>query len=197
MIDEDTPRSIDVSSLPAELVALIDGLGLGEDVAVTRDGEPIATITATTDTVAVEPDDDIAPPADGYDDVTVVVTAMKLSAAARSALSARLGADYIVLDIRSAPRTADVVLVPPSSPTLIRTARSQFPNARVVVTEIGDDELGVSYEGPVRRMLDAGAEAYLSSTTVSRLARQLDVVVTRQHELTAGPLAIEAPGDDA
>ncbi|GGL65847.1 hypothetical protein GCM10010129_06740 [Streptomyces fumigatiscleroticus] len=86
----------------------------------------------------------------------------------------------------SAPATADVLLVPPVSPQLIANLRSAFPEARVVVTEIEDDELGVSYHGPVRRLLDAGAEAYLPATSVPRLARQLDHTLTHRGELTGG-----------
>jgi hypothetical protein len=191
-------RRIDVARLPEDVVALIDGLGLGEDLVVTRDGNSIATITSTVgalDDAVTDPDDpDEAvetterPPTDD-DDVTVVATAMKLSASARVSLSAELGTDYVVLDMHKAPRTADVLLVPPVSPQLIEKLRSLYPKARVVVAEIEDRELGVSYQGPVRRMLDAGAETYLSTTTMPRLARQLDRAVTQRPQLTAGTTA--------
>ncbi|HVV22191.1 MAG TPA: hypothetical protein VHF06_22350 [Pseudonocardiaceae bacterium] len=182
---------IDVTRLPDDVVALIEVLGPGDDLIVERDGTPVATISGTRDVL-----DDVTgsqPPDDGFDDVTVVATAMKLSAAARAALSAELGAEYIVLDMASAPRTADVLLVPPVSPQLIGNLRSMFPKARVVVTEIDDPELGVRYQGPVGRMLDAGAETYLTSTTIPLLALQLDRAVT---QLTTGTTAA-APAIEA
>lgn len=198
MTGDHAARRIDVARLPEDVVALIDGLGLGEDLVVTRDGNSIATITSTVgalDDAVTDPDDpDEAvetterPPTDD-DDVTVVATAMKLSASARVSLSAELGTDYVVLDMHKAPRTADVLLVPPVSPQLIEKLRSLYPKARVVVAEIEDRELGVSYQGPVRRMLDAGAETYLSTTTMPRLARQLDRAVTQRPQLTAGTTA--------
>ncbi|WP_308431346.1 hypothetical protein [Amycolatopsis deserti] len=129
-------------------------------------------------------------------DVTVVATAMRLSESARASLSAELGADYIVIDMHAAPLTADVLLVPPVSPQLIGNLRRSFPKARVVVAEIDDAELGVSYEGPVRRMLDAGATTYLPSTTIPRLAQALDRTITQGRQITGGRRAwreIEAP----
>jgi len=136
------------------------------------------------------------PPRAGYDDVTVVATAMKLPDAARASLSDQLGPGYIVVDMQSAPATADVLLVPPISPQLIGHLRSTFPNARIVAAEFEDDTLGVSYLGAIRRMLDAGAETYLASSTIPQLARQLDRVITERAQLTAGsgaPLEIERP----
>ncbi|MFE9748854.1 hypothetical protein ACFYOT_28445 [Saccharothrix saharensis] len=184
---------IDAASLPAELVALIERLGPGDEVVVTRDGRAIATISGTGD--AVVADGVPAPPVMDYGDVTVVATAMKLSASARAALSAELGPDYIVLDMHAAPTTADVVLVPPGSPQLIGALRSLYPRARVVIAEIEDRELGISYRGPVRRMLEAGAETYLMSSTIPVLARQLDQAVTQRPRLgdgVAARLQIEA-----
>jgi antitoxin (DNA-binding transcriptional repressor) of toxin-antitoxin stability system len=168
------PRRIDVTRLPDDVVELLDALAPGAHLVITRDGEPIATISSTRPVPAATGE----PPAD-HPTVLVVATAMRLSAPARAALSAELGPGYIVLDLRAAPPTADVVLVPPASPQLIGSMRAQFPKARIVVTEIDDDELGVSYRGPVGRMLDAGAEAYLAPAGVPRLAAQLDHAVHR------------------
>ena len=187
-------RWIDATLLPADVVALIDDLGPGEVLHVKRDGESIATISGTVDHGIVDPGG-----RDGghrtYDDVTVVATAMKLSASARASLSAQLGPDYIVLDLNAAPDSVDVLLVPAVSPQLIGILRSKFPKARVVVTEIEDRELGVSYRGPVRRLLDAGADVYLPSSTIPRLAEQLDHTVTQLREIagtTSAPLVIDA-----
>ncbi|MGV9326662.1 hypothetical protein [Streptosporangium sandarakinum] len=202
-------RSIDVTRLPEDVRVLIDALEPGEELAVIRDGESIAVISSTVRVLhgavvdpAVAEEADEAPPAD-YDGVTVVATAMKLSASARVSLSDRLGPDYVVLDMHAAPRTADVLLTPPISPQLIASLRSMFPEARLVITEIDDDELGVSYHGPVRRMLDAGAEAYLPPATIPHLATQLDHTLTRLRRLTGDAAtapeiepAAAAPGDD-
>lgn len=194
MTDEHTAR-IDVTCLPEELVALIDRLGPGEDLVITRNGDAIATISAgggaADDGAAPGPAADEAlgqPPVD-CGGVTVVATAMKLSASARASLSAQLGPDYIVLDMHAAPTTADVLLVPPASPQLIGGLRSLYPKARVVIAEIEDRELGVSYRGPVRRMLEAGAQTYLMSTTIPLLARQLDRAVTQRPRLADGTTA--------
>ncbi len=185
-------RQLDVTRLPEDIVALIDTLEPGESLIVTRDGQSIATISSTIDVLQgtiVDPDTpegaNDRPPI-GYDDVTVVATAMELSAKARRSLSTRLGADYVVLDMNAAPATADVLLVPAVSPQLIAMLRSRFPKARVIVTEIEDEELGVNYHGPVRRLLDAGADAYLPPSTVPHLARQLDYTLTHGHQLVGG-----------
>lgn len=175
----DASRSmrIDLARLPDDVAELIERLRPGTELTLTRDGQPIATITGVA---APAPR-----PAAGA--VTAVVTAMKLSDAARAALSAELGPDYIVLDMHSAPPTVDVVLAPPGSPQLVGSLRSMFPKARVMVAEIEDAELGIEYRGQVRRLLDAGADTYLASTTVSHLAKTLDLAVSRR-ELAAGPV---------
>ncbi|TCO59480.1 hypothetical protein [Actinocrispum wychmicini] len=194
MTDERTVPTwrIDVSRLPDDVVELIDALRPGEDLVIMRDGDPVAVISSTRgalDGAIIEPgspDEAAEQPVMDYDNVTVVATAMKLSTSARTALSAQLGADYIVLDLHTAPTTADVLLAPPASPQLIGGLRSMFPKARVIIAEIEDDTLGVSYRGPVRRMLDAGAETYLTSTTIPRLAQQLDHTITQRHQITGG-----------
>jgi hypothetical protein len=187
-------RRIDVGRLPEDVVELIDALGPGDELVITRDGVWVATVASAYGTLDDTADEVADETLTDYDDVTVVATAMKLSKSVRAALSAELGTDYIVLDMQSAPTTADVLLVPPSSPQLIQSLQARFSKARVIVTEIEDRELGVSYHGPVRRMLDAGAETYLSSTTIPHLAVQLDHTIT-QRQLTGGtsaaPLEIE------
>lgn len=192
MTDERTApatRRIDVTRLPDDVVELIDALGPGDDLVITRDGDAIATMSSTCgviDDAVINPGapDQAEPPSMAYEDVTVVATAMKLSASARAALAAELGAGYIVLDMHKAPRTADVLLMPPTSPQLIGSLQSMFPKARVIVAEFEDPDLGVSYQGPIRRLLDAGAETYLAATAIPRLANQLDHTITRRAELT-------------
>lgn len=191
--DEHAARRIDVTRLPEDVVELIDALGPGDELVVTRDGDVIATVSSTCGPV-IEPVAEATDEPD-YDNVTVVATAMKLPAAARTSLSTELGPDYIVLDMNSAPATADVLLVPPVSPQLIRQLGARFPRARIVVTEIEDPALGVSFRGPISRLLDAGAEGYLASTAIPQLARQLDHTIT-QRQITGDvtvPREIEPP----
>jgi len=183
---------VDADRLPADLVALIDALGPGENLVVTRDGEPIASISGLSTTAHAEPSSAIP------DDVKVVATAMKLSSSARASLSTRLGPDYIVLDMDAAPKSADVLLTPPVSPQLIGGLRSLFPKARVVITELEDEEFGISYQGPVRRLLDAGADSYLPPSTIPRLAERLTHVVAQLDQLdntASTPQVVDAPRD--
>jgi antitoxin (DNA-binding transcriptional repressor) of toxin-antitoxin stability system len=183
-------RRIDVARLAEDVVELIDALGPGEELVITRDGDSVAVISSARGGldggVIGSPEEAGEQSLVDYGNVTVVATAMKLSASARTSLSAELGADYIVLDLHSAPTTADVLLVPPSSPQLIGSLQSMYPKARVVVAEIEDAVLGVSYRGPVRRMFDAGADAYVSSTTIPHLAKQLDHTITQRKEIPTG-----------
>ncbi|MFI6818200.1 hypothetical protein ACIBG7_37800 [Nonomuraea sp. NPDC050328] len=186
-------QRIDVGRLPEEVVALIDALGPGETLVITRDEASIATVASTVAVVegavvGLEAAAETAPEEEPVklDGVTVVATAMELSRAARVALSDQLGDDYVVLDLHAAPKTTDVLLVPAGSPQLIGALRAMFPKARVIITEIEDDELGVQYHGPVRRLLDAGADAYLPPASLPMLARQLDYTLTQGRELAAG-----------
>jgi antitoxin (DNA-binding transcriptional repressor) of toxin-antitoxin stability system len=138
---------VDVARLPDDVAALIDALRPGEELVITRDGSPIATISNSGGAlegeivIAEKPNEDTEQPRTRYDTVTVVAAAMKLSKRARASLSADLGTDYIVVDMNSAPTTTDVLLVPPVSPQLIGNLRSMFPTARIVVTEIEDDDV--------------------------------------------------------
>ncbi|OXM47884.1 hypothetical protein [Amycolatopsis alba] len=191
-MSDQSARWVDATQLPEELVALIETLRPGEDVLITRNGDTIGTISGAGQEVPA--------PSTDSEEITVVATAMKLSASARDSLSERLGPGYLVLDLHSAPPTVDVLLVPPSSPQLIASFRALYPKARIVITEIEDAELGVKFEGPVRRLLDAGAEAYLPSSTIPRLAEQLDRTMTQLNQLTGGasaPLTIDSPRDRA
>ncbi|GLY69682.1 hypothetical protein [Amycolatopsis taiwanensis] len=206
MAGEQAARWIDATRLPEDLVALIDALGPGEDLLITRDGRSIATISSTQGTFEagiIDPGSRGGQAAErpslAFENVTVVATAMKLSESARTSLSAQLGPDYVVLDMSSAdPKSVDVLLVPPVSPQLIGSFRSMYPKARVVIAEIEDKELGVSYQGPVRRLLNAGADTYLPPSTIPRLAQQLDRTMTDRRQITgntATPLTIESPQD--
>lgn len=172
-----------MGSLPDAVAEFFAALEPGEMVVLTRGGDFAATVTAAggpLEGVVVSSGEDGPRQPASRQGATVVATAMMLSEAARTSLSEELGADYVVLDMHAAPRTADVLLVPPISAQLLARLRYRFPTARVVVTELEDAGLGLSYRGPVRRLLDCGADTYLTSMSVPVLARQLDQAVGRR-----------------
>jgi hypothetical protein len=199
MWGEQTPRWIDSTRFPEAVIAAIEALPPGEDLFIVKDGVPIAKISEASGTFRVETSNSDENPSGTYDDVTVVATAMTLSSSARSTLSAQLGSNYIVLDMQSAPASAEVLLIPPLSPQLIGSLRQMFPKARVVIAEVEDRELGVVYEGPVRRLLDAGADVYFPPNTIPGLAKQLDRTIVQFNQIAAGetsaPLVIESAQD--
>lgn len=100
----------------------------------------------------------------------VVVTAMELSRAAREALAERMGPGHVVRDIRRAGNTADIVLVPSSSPQLIGALRGMFPGARILVTELQDDEFGADFTGPVSTLAAQGVDGYFVASSLDHLA---------------------------
>ena len=100
----------------------------------------------------------------------VVAVAAPLSKDAREQLAERMGPSFLVMDIREAPRSADLVIAPVVSPQTIGALKQQFPEARVVVAEITDPTWGVQLPGPVRRAVDAGADGYLVADTLQEVA---------------------------
>jgi hypothetical protein len=64
-----------------------------------------------------------------------------------------------------------------TSPTAY-AVRAEFPSARVIVTEIDDDEPGVTQLGPVSRLLAAGASAYLPPRPLSEVASSVHAYLT-------------------
>lgn len=125
-----------------------------------------------TDAVQVPDPDTDAPltPAGVGDGPVVVVTAMSLDPAARSTLAERLGPGHVVVDIRDAQNTADIVLVPPASPQLLGMLRGMFPDARLLIAEFTDAEYGAEFRGPVARSIDSGADGYFVAPTLDELA---------------------------
>lgn len=112
--------------------------------------------------------------ADGVDVVPArrtVVTALPLKAEARDRLAAALGAR--VIDIRTECADADLVIAPSSSPQLLGRLRERYPTARLVVTELEDDDLDIELAGPVTRLLRAGADAYVVADGLDDLAHKL------------------------
>lgn len=165
------PR-LDLDALPRDVRRTVEAAVVGEEVEVVRGERVLGALTyrpAVLEGIVLPADraDETPPPPDG---VTVVATAVPMSERARQLMSDRLGDDYVVLDVSSAPDTADVLLVHPVSPQLIGLLQERFPRARLLVTEIDDDELGVHQRGPVSRLLDAGAAAYLPPQPLAAVA---------------------------
>lgn len=183
MTDHRRPEAqLDVADLPPDVSAAIDMAIAGASITLTRSGVTVGSLEFVPHVLqgtVIERSTESAPTAPVPDGVTVIATTMTLSDAARRRLSEELGADYIVLDIHAAPSSADVLLTHPISPHLLGMLRQQFPSARVVITEVDDDELGVHYSGPVSRLLDAGASAYLPPRPIAELAANVHRYLTQ------------------
>jgi hypothetical protein len=202
---------LDVDALPPDVAVVLEAAMAGGCLTLVRSGHPIGALEFRSHvlegTVVETPDrfdraGEPGLPGSAPGGVTVVATAMKLSAAARRRLSDEFGAGYLVLDLHEAPASTDVLLIPPVSPQLIGMLGHQFPQARVVVTEIEDEELGVSYPGPVSRMLDAGANAYLPPRPIAELAADVHAYLTQGEQRMldsgrAGPTALPASSADS
>lgn len=177
-----TAPQLDVEELPPDVRAAIEDAIAGDSIILTRSGVRIGSLAFGTNvlegTVIERPQEPVSE-ASVPDGVTVIATAMKLSDAARRRLSDEFGAAYIVLDIHAAPTSTDVLLTHPVSPQLLGMLRQQFPNARVVITEIEDEEVGVRYSGPVSRLLDAGASAYLPPRPIAEVAANVHAYLTK------------------
>ncbi|GEP40440.1 hypothetical protein NPS01_41030 [Nocardioides psychrotolerans] len=100
----------------------------------------------------------------------VVATTMPLSDEARADLSELLGPDYVVVDIKRAPPTTNIVLTTVVSGQLIGSLRGLFPQARILLTELHDVARGIRYAGPVTRVLDTGPDGYFVSHDLESLS---------------------------
>ena len=105
------------------------------------------------------------------DGPVIVVTAVHLSLAARTALAESLGPGYIVRDIREAGNTADVVLVPAMSGHGLGELRSMFPGAKILAGEFLDDRYGINIDGPVRRAVESGVDGYFLAPDLAGVAQ--------------------------
>jgi hypothetical protein len=124
-----------------------------------------------------------------------VVIALPLKPEARRKLAALLG-NVNVVDIcereafSSYTNPIDVVTAPVCSPQMIGRLKAMFPEARIIVVELEDWEFGIDAGGPVTRLRNAGADAYLAAGSLQKLADQL--TSRRSEEPVAPTLAAQA-----
>ncbi len=123
------------------------------------------------------------------DGPVIVVTAVHLTAEARSALAEKLGPGHVVRDILEAGNTADIVLVPAMSGHGIGAIRSMFPGAKLLAGEFVDDQYGVDVGGPLRRVLETGVDGYFVAPDLAGVAQ-----VTRDAALGKPVGVLEAGG---
>lgn len=173
----DAAQNIDLDAVDATTLAALEKAVSGTPIAVIRAGQTLGTLgfkpRILNGTIVQRRPPSPWQPKDTPEGVVVVATAMPLSNAARRRLSDEFGTGYIVLDITEAPDSADILLAQPLSPQLLGILQRQFPEAQIVITEIDDDELGVSFVGPVSRMLKAGAAVYLPPRPLSDVAANI------------------------
>ncbi len=101
-----------------------------------------------------------------------------------------------MVDITHSTPDAVLVVCPPCSPQTIGALSRQFPKARVVITEVEDNEVGVDTKGPVTRSLDAGASAYLVAESIKHLAAMLTEGQEPSDAHRREPRALPAPSVD-
>lgn len=138
------------------------------------------------------------------DDVEVVsgrrtiVTALPLKRRARERLAELTAAR--VVDVRDPVDRADLVLTPPCSPQLVGLLKAKYEGARVVVVELDDWEFDIDLPGPVKRILQAGADAYVLADSLDDLARKIATRADGDHheiaQATARELSASATIDD-
>lgn len=174
---------LDLDALPGDLRASLTAAMEGAEITLVSGDRELGQLLfrpSILEGVVLPESHASTPGVETPEGVTVVATAMKLSDAARRRLSDEFGSEYIVLDLHDAPPTADVLLVNPVSPQLLNILHGSFPNARLIITEIEDDELDISYPGPVSRLLDAGASAYLPPRPVAEVASTVHAYLTQE-----------------
>jgi len=148
---------------------------------------PPGCTMSSDDTNAVPPNADrsnvpTVPPGRGSDESgtsdlvdkrSVVVAALPLKKKARAALAALLGDGFLLRDIRDTVYHADVVLAPAVSPQTIGALKAAFPSARVIVVELEDWNFDITLGGPVTRARKAGADEYVTASSLERLSDYL------------------------
>jgi hypothetical protein len=183
MVRRGEATKLDLDALPDELRTSLTAAMDGAEITLVSGDREMGQLLfrpSVLEGVVLPDSRDAAPGVETPEGVTVVATAMKLSDAARRRLSDEFGSEYIVLDLHDAPPTTDVLLINPVSPQLLNILHGSFPTARLIITEIEDDELDVSYPGPVSRLLDAGASAYLPPRPVAEVASTVHAYLTQE-----------------
>ena len=188
---------LDLTGLSPAVRTVVESLIEGGEVDLTRSGEPVGTLVFTPAVLygAVLPPDPPSGPGEGSEreGVKVVATTMLMSDAARRRLSDAFGPDYLVLDFLDAPSTADIVLTHPVSPQLMNRWTVMFPQAQVLITEILDPEFGLDVSGPVGRLLDAGAHAYLPPRPLEQVAENVHAYLAAQARPELGSRSAAMP----
>ena len=91
----------------------------------------------------------------------------------RARLGALLGSDFVVLDVRVAPESANVVLTPRVSDLALGQFRLMFPNARIVVSEVFDLDAGLDHRGPIHDALSADVDGYVLANSLDGLGVEI------------------------
>ncbi len=176
---------VDLDRLDAGRRAWLQGLLASGSVLLRQEGTTIGTLMYAPAVLEgnIMPASPTAHP-DGPGDLRegpkVLATTMRLSGQARDLLRQSFGRDWVVLDFHDAPDTADVVLTSPYSPQLTHRWTLLFPQAQIIVTEILDPDLGLDIGGPVGRLLDAGAHAYLPPRPLEQVAENVQTYLASQ-----------------
>lgn len=170
------PDVVDLDHLEPGLRAWVESLATSGPVLLRRDGQTIGTLTYSS---AVLEGTIVPAPATKHSDLRegtkVLATTMRLSSPARDLLRQSFGLDWVILDFHDAPDTADVVLTCAHSPQLTHRWTLLFPHAQIIVTEILDPEFDLDIPGPVGRLLDAGAHAYLPPKPLEQVAKNVQL----------------------
>lgn len=168
---------IDLDDLDPGVSVWLERLVASGSMLLHRGGESLGSVSFTPSvqegTVVGGGTSGSSTPEELPDGVKVLATTMELGPEARERLRGAFGPDWVVLDFHDAPDTADVVLTAAHSPQLVHRWTLLFPQARIIVTEILDDELGLDVGGPVGHLMDAGAHAYLPPRPLDQVARNV------------------------
>ena len=123
-----------------------------------------------------------------------VVTALPLRADARERLAELLGAT--VVDMRTPIEHPDLVLTPACSPQPLGGLKRRFedcPADRGRGIQLGSD---VELDGPVKRILGAGADAYVLADSIDELAEMLGGAHATTEHVPWTPHELEGPTMD-
>lgn len=127
-------------------------------------------------------------------DRRTIVTALPLKKPARERLAQLLGAR--VVDIREVVEHVDMVLTPPCSPQTVGALKANFEGARIVVVELDDWEFDIEFDGPVKRILQGGADAYLLADSLDELASKIAAPPMPEQPVDVHELGVSSTVDD-